>query len=403
MWRRREAKLSLKQQFRQRSVHRRYLAIVRGKLETQTLRLRLVRDCGEGKRGSTTRAELGRLAVTHVRVLEHLVGATLVECHLETGRGASLEKGDLRKRALDTCIVSFCVVVRPNDDHDRVVSIGTAVPPSLDHCATFVRIACGMQVAQWVVMTTQPSFVVFSLVALLGSACGGASDSDSGIGGVAGAGASGGSGGSGAVGGSGGSSGGGATGGSGGSGGDNGCQDYLDEKPDEVTIQFENKTKAPLYVLPKNFGCGQEQPFQLSNAAGLVRLEGGACGFTCEDLQTSSGNCQAACAAPRVLRLEAESSYSLKWSGALYQSSAMPAACWFDKPPQQEATCFRRLKPPAASYTLTAEASKSCVGCSCDSVKGNGFCNVFEKQKVDATVTASIQLPASTSLNVVFK
>ena len=39
-----------------------------------------------GYRGSTDNPKLGRDAVTHVRVLERLAGASLVECRLETGR-----------------------------------------------------------------------------------------------------------------------------------------------------------------------------------------------------------------------------------------------------------------------------------------------------------------------------
>jgi 23S rRNA pseudouridine1911/1915/1917 synthase len=45
-----------------------------------------VADRGDGRRGSANHPTLGQLATTHVRVLERLRGATLVECRLETGR-----------------------------------------------------------------------------------------------------------------------------------------------------------------------------------------------------------------------------------------------------------------------------------------------------------------------------
>ena len=80
------AKRALKQQFRVHSVHRRYLAIASGKVESQTFRSRLIADRGDGRRGSTDNATLGRDAITHVRALEPLQGATLIECRLETGR-----------------------------------------------------------------------------------------------------------------------------------------------------------------------------------------------------------------------------------------------------------------------------------------------------------------------------
>ena len=81
------AKRGLQQQFREHTVHRRYLAIAHGALSGRNIsRSTLVKDRGDGLRGSTSNPELGRDAVTHVRVLEALSGATLVECALETGR-----------------------------------------------------------------------------------------------------------------------------------------------------------------------------------------------------------------------------------------------------------------------------------------------------------------------------
>ncbi len=80
------AKRALKQQFRFHTVARRYLALAHGAVEAGTLRSRLVQDRGDGRRGSTDNPRLGRDAITHVRVIERLPGATLVECRLETGR-----------------------------------------------------------------------------------------------------------------------------------------------------------------------------------------------------------------------------------------------------------------------------------------------------------------------------
>jgi 23S rRNA pseudouridine1911/1915/1917 synthase len=76
----------LKSQFRLHTVQRKYLALVHGKVRSQTIKSQLVTDRGDGLRGSTQNPRLGRAAVTHVRVIEHLAGASLVECELETGR-----------------------------------------------------------------------------------------------------------------------------------------------------------------------------------------------------------------------------------------------------------------------------------------------------------------------------
>ncbi len=80
------AKRALKQQFRVHSVHRRYVAIAHGYVDSRSISSRLVRDRGDGRRGSTENPTLGRDAITHVAVLERLEGATLIECRLETGR-----------------------------------------------------------------------------------------------------------------------------------------------------------------------------------------------------------------------------------------------------------------------------------------------------------------------------
>jgi 23S rRNA pseudouridine1911/1915/1917 synthase len=79
-------KRGLQQQFREHSVHRRYVAIAHGDVASRTIRTRLVQNRGDGRRGSTDRGDLGREAVTHVRAIERLARVTLVECRLETGR-----------------------------------------------------------------------------------------------------------------------------------------------------------------------------------------------------------------------------------------------------------------------------------------------------------------------------
>ncbi len=76
----------LAEQFRLHSTHRRYLAICVGRITARTIQSQLVRDRGDGRRGSTE-SDHGKEAITHVKPLEHFGKAfTLVECRLETGR-----------------------------------------------------------------------------------------------------------------------------------------------------------------------------------------------------------------------------------------------------------------------------------------------------------------------------
>jgi 23S rRNA pseudouridine1911/1915/1917 synthase len=80
-----EAARHLGKQMRAHTAERRYLALVRGQAKDATLESWLVRDRGDGRRGSGKEKE-GQKAVTHVRVVELLGGYSLVECRLETGR-----------------------------------------------------------------------------------------------------------------------------------------------------------------------------------------------------------------------------------------------------------------------------------------------------------------------------
>src|SRR5262249_36629012 len=81
-----EAERHLGRQFRAHSIARKYLAIVRGKAKSGRIDSYLVRDRGDGRRGSAVDYKEGQRAVTNIRVLEDLGDYTLVECELETGR-----------------------------------------------------------------------------------------------------------------------------------------------------------------------------------------------------------------------------------------------------------------------------------------------------------------------------
>ncbi len=88
------AKRALEEQLRVHSVLRRYLAIAHGRVQPARIESFLLQDRGDGLRGSwgTRFGQEGppppdaKRAVTHVRPLEELRGATLAECRLETGR-----------------------------------------------------------------------------------------------------------------------------------------------------------------------------------------------------------------------------------------------------------------------------------------------------------------------------
>jgi 23S rRNA pseudouridine1911/1915/1917 synthase len=76
---------NLTRQFRTHSADRRYLALVRGAPRPGRVESIIVRDRGDGRRGSGPGPD-GKRAVTHTKLLERLGPFALVECRLETGR-----------------------------------------------------------------------------------------------------------------------------------------------------------------------------------------------------------------------------------------------------------------------------------------------------------------------------
>lgn len=80
------AERNLGLQFRKHTVIRRYLTVIPGYLAPRTITSQLIRDRGDGRRGSTNMPDVGKKAVTHITVEEKLKGYTLLSVRLETGR-----------------------------------------------------------------------------------------------------------------------------------------------------------------------------------------------------------------------------------------------------------------------------------------------------------------------------
>ncbi len=88
------AQRALAAQFREHTIDRVYHAIAHGVVTAQRVETHLLLDRGDGMRGSygmfrrangVAPSEAKR-SITHIRPVAALVGATLVECRLETGR-----------------------------------------------------------------------------------------------------------------------------------------------------------------------------------------------------------------------------------------------------------------------------------------------------------------------------
>jgi 23S rRNA pseudouridine1911/1915/1917 synthase len=84
-----QAEQKLIHMFAKHEVQRAYVAVVHGHVGAQTIDTWLVRDRGDGLRGSTPlgeNAESAQRAITHIRPMEQFGDYTVLECRLETGR-----------------------------------------------------------------------------------------------------------------------------------------------------------------------------------------------------------------------------------------------------------------------------------------------------------------------------
>lgn len=81
-----DAERGLGIQFRDHTIHRRYVAVIPGQIRDQSFESQLVRDRGDGRRGSTTLPTVGKHSVTHVKVRKKIGDYSMIECRLETGR-----------------------------------------------------------------------------------------------------------------------------------------------------------------------------------------------------------------------------------------------------------------------------------------------------------------------------
>ncbi len=73
-------------QFASHKAVRKYLCLVPGAITDQTVVSQLIRDRGDGVRGSSADVSIGQQAITHVHTLRRLGGYSELECTLETGR-----------------------------------------------------------------------------------------------------------------------------------------------------------------------------------------------------------------------------------------------------------------------------------------------------------------------------
>ena len=81
-----KAEQGLAAQLRAHEMERQYICVAHGHVHGGRIESYLVADRGDGLRGSTTRIEQGKRAITHVTAREQLRHATVCAVRLETGK-----------------------------------------------------------------------------------------------------------------------------------------------------------------------------------------------------------------------------------------------------------------------------------------------------------------------------
>jgi len=81
-----KAELGLAAQLRAHAMERSYVCVAHGAVTSRRIESFLVEDRGDGMRGSTSRHDQGKRAVTHVEARQSLLHATLCGVQLETGK-----------------------------------------------------------------------------------------------------------------------------------------------------------------------------------------------------------------------------------------------------------------------------------------------------------------------------
>ena len=81
-----QAELGLAAQLRAHAMERMYRCVAHGSVTSRRIESYLVPDRGDGMRGSTTRLDQGKRAITHVTADRSLLHATLCSVRLETGK-----------------------------------------------------------------------------------------------------------------------------------------------------------------------------------------------------------------------------------------------------------------------------------------------------------------------------
>jgi len=120
----REAEQKLIRMFAKHEVQRAYVAVAYGHVEAQTIDSSLVRDRGDGLRGSTPLgepAEGAQRAITHIRPMEHLPEYTIIECRLETGRTHQIRihLSEIGHRLCGEKTYTHVLGEKPQDDTSR--------------------------------------------------------------------------------------------------------------------------------------------------------------------------------------------------------------------------------------------------------------------------------------------
>jgi hypothetical protein len=191
------------------------------------------------------------------------------------------------------------------------------------------------------------------------------------------------------------------------------CDGYENaEHRDEVTVRYVNASAETIYIGRTKYECAAEDPFALYSATGenlsprFKRVTSDC--MTCEAMQQSLG-CPEICEFGILVEIQPGGSYETTWTATLFQSVAMPKACYAN-PDSTFDKCARAVQAPDGEYRVVASAwsDVECqldAGCDCRP-SGSGSCSIEDRAVVAGTpreVSAVLDYPAQKQVELRFE
>ena len=187
------------------------------------------------------------------------------------------------------------------------------------------------------------------------------------------------------------------------------CGDFATPPATSPTsVIIVNQTASNIYLGPAAPHCQYDLGFDVASPEGAPLIATyGACDFTCGQLQSQGCGCPpVACQPPIVTLLAPGKQIDYGWTGTVFDTKSMPAACYQDASCLSK-SCLQEVAAPKASVVaVNAYPQALCNGVTCPDCTpgGNGTCTVSGATSTGGTAAkVSATWNGQAKLQIVFK